>query len=433
MKGIRQLLGGNGNHAATTETQAAVPEQRDETQNTRLAGILDRSLQLDALSYLVIAGLLVLSAMLAFMLFNSITPPENWLLGGEVIQLLGLLFIGFFVFYQLEQHSRLRTRLQGALVEAFDARESAEASARTLGSAHHAAEIMVAIAEEHPLERVVDGVRRDFDLDAASIIMDDEVTSFRSPAHQGQCGDIFSRLSLEVARTGSPVVFTRTEDGSHALAVPLHVLGKLRGVLCMWQSRGGHLPELEGAGLLARVIELGWESRILYEGAGSHTEALAAMIVKGLDQKQPGYARETEQIIELMERIGGKVGLSVDELNDLRLAAKLRDIGLIVSPAMGTAVSDHALAGAAVVRAAGLPESIEEAIRCHHMPASKVSVDCTSRGTRILGACASYVEGPAQGTDLTPTEIRPEPFGAVGLAPSHEVTIPAADSRGGYA
>lgn len=370
--------------------------------------LVDRSVQLDAIAYVLIAGLLVLTAVLAFMVLNSIEPPQGWVLSQEYVQLIGLALVCVLVFYLLEQHSRLRKRLVDSHELLEFAQAETERALKGLTTAHNASRIMASVVDSEALHRVVTAIRTDFGVDAVAIVGDEIVVSCAQGVGEDTVIDSVTRIAAEAVRTASPLAAANEEDGSYALAVPLRVMGRLHGVLCMWQRETRlTAEELEGLELLARVLELGWESQLLYDGVNRQLNGIVGVVTALIDRKMPGYAAETERIANMVEQLGNRLGMSAETVAEMRVAAQLRDLGILDSSDPGDifgtvggrrARADHPLAGAHLAELGNFSESIRRTILCHHecpdgsgypMRLTTASIPLSAM---VIHACETFVE-----------------------------------------
>jgi len=376
-----------------------------EPSYTRL---VKRSIQLDAIAYLLIAGLLVLAAILAFMVFNSIKPPSGWVFGEEYVQLIGLALICALVFYLLDQHGRLRRNLVSSHKQLQQAQLDIERAFKGLTTAHHAAEIMTSVVDGDALQHVVTSIRDDFDVDAVAIVSDDVVLSCADDIASETVCDSVTRVAADSVRTAAPIAASNDEDGSYVMAVPLRVMGRLHGVLCMWQrTERLTAEELEGLGLIARVLELGWESQILYSGVNQQLKGIVTIVSNLIDQRMPGYARETQRIAELAASVGKELDMGSEELAEIRVAAQLRDLGVLNESDADAlfggrterrAKATHPLAGARLAELGNFSESVRRAILCHHECPDgsgypmRLSANSIPLSASVIHACETFVE-----------------------------------------
>lgn len=384
--------------------------------------LVRRSIQLDALAYLIIAGLLVLAAILAFMVFNSIQPPDFWVFGDEYVRLIGLGLVAALVFYLLDQHARLRRQLMDSHERLQQAQLDIERACKGLSTAHHAAEVMTVVSDRRALEHVVSTIRNDFRVDAVAVVGDEVTAAHAEGIPDDLVADSVTRVASEAVRTAAPIAVANAEDGSHTLAVPLRVMGRLRGVLCMWQRHDRlSAEELEGLGLIARVLELGWESQLLYGGVEEQRAGIVKIVSHLIDQRMPGYMRETERIAELSEQVGAELGMEPEEIGEMRIAAELRDLGTLSENDPDTAFEvrserrasvSHPLIGSQLAELGNFSEGVRRAILCHHECPDgsgypmRLTAAAIPLPASVIHACEAFVElaRADQGPTLSETQ-----------------------------
>ena len=88
---------------------------------------------------------------------------------------------------------------------------------------------------------------------------------------------------------------------------------------------------------------------------------LLSVVAGGGDPEQPSHGERTAR---LAVRLGRQVGLAPAEVDDLRLAALLHDVGRAHGDA--EAPEGHAERAAKMVESLPFPAGVAEAIRCHH-------------------------------------------------------------------
>lgn len=358
--------------------------------NPVLANALKRSIQLDALAYLLIAGLMVLAAILGFMALNEVALPAGWVGMNAWVQMLGFLFIGTVVFYLLDQHGRLRERLASAYDEVETSKLHYERAVHGLEIAQQAAEIIVSLTEQDALEHVVDEVRAAMDADATAIIGERSVFSVRDSVNHQDVVEDLERVAAESVKSGKPTVLS-TPEGATLVGAPLHVLGRLRGVLAVLEpSESFDRADADALGLVARVVELGWESRILFAGAETRAEGLSRLLVVLIDSYLPGYAESTARMRRRANDMGLKLGMGPEELGDLDDAVRFRDLGVLwltsdlACDDGDDAVPAHCRAGARLATIGSLSPAVSASILMHHTDPAADSA--AGRGTIPLGA-----------------------------------------------
>lgn len=107
-------------------------------------------------------------------------------------------------------------------------------------------------------------------------------------------------------------------------------------------------------------------------------EALVSAIFRIGEARDPYTAGHQRQVADWASRIGRRLGLSDEELRDLRLGAALHDIGKIAIPSEILArpgrlsiperqiVESHCQVGYDIVREADLPDSVTDIVLHHH-------------------------------------------------------------------
>lgn len=385
---------------------------------------LKRSIQLDALAYALVIGLLIITAVLGFMVFNSVNPPANWILADEWVQLAGLAFIGGFIIYLLDGHARLRKELEQSHQLLEDSQAETQRIFRGLLAAHNAAELMVGSASGDSMQEVAEEIREACEVDAVAVVGERQVLAVAPGIDRDVATDDMTRTAADVVRTGAPIAAERSADGSNTLAVPLRVLGNLRGVLCIWQQTGSlKAEELEGLTLAARIVELGWESQILFDGVEDRLEGTVSVIEQLIEQKLPGYTDRTAEIRRIAIAVGAHMGMSARELADLEVAVELRDLGILkdVCPddieVFGNgrdrrARTSHPMDGAELASVGHFSPAVWQAILCHHENPDGSGFPVHANGVRIplsariMRACEAFVELTSTYTDTAASAER---------------------------
>lgn len=367
--------------------------------------VLARSIQLDALAYVIIAALMVVAVVLAFMLFNSVAPPTGWVLSDPWVQLTGLTLIGVIVFYLLDQHARLRKHLATSHHDLALSKAATERAFRGLLTAHSAAEIMVAVADEESLLKVTDSIRDEMGADAVAIVGEELLMSAGPDADVDRITRALTAAAADAVSHAAPLAIRDADDGSETMALPLRLMGKLHGVLCVWHERPTlESDELDSLRLVARVIELGWESRLLYHDVSDRLEGTLGIITSLIDQQIPGYKSSTEHVRRLALKVGAQVGMTPAELENLRVAVEMRDFGVLRDTGGATLTlhggerdRSHPAKGADLAAVGKFPASVQAAIKGHHEALdgsgypSQLVGDQIPIAARIIRACDTFV------------------------------------------
>jgi HD-GYP domain-containing protein (c-di-GMP phosphodiesterase class II) len=216
--------------------------------------------------------------------------------------------------------------------------------------------------------------------------------------------------ALETVRAGRPLSVGLGEGGSIAIAVPLRVRGQLKSVAALWRrDRAFSDDELEGLGLLARIIELGMENRLLLTEVQTQLSGTLRAMVDLVERRRPNYIPHSTRVADCAVTVGVALGMTDEETADLRLAAMLQDIGMLqVSDSIISAprtlnaaeiaeVRKHAQDGADLARVANFDELVQEGILYHHERLDGSGYPRGLKGdsiplvARILAVCDSYV------------------------------------------
>jgi hypothetical protein len=203
---------------------------------------------------------------LVFMALAGVQPPDVWLLRNEIFRTLAVGFMLMVILYLVDQHRRLRGALMEAHEELGSAQREIAAAYDRLAFSHRAAEVMTSLAQTDGLKVVLTESVQHFGADAAAIVGDDIsiITGDGVDKHEAQSAVL--QVALEAVRAGKALSTARDDDGAVALAVPLRIRGQLKSVVALWRRAGGFSDdEMEGLGLVARIIELGMENRLLLD------------------------------------------------------------------------------------------------------------------------------------------------------------------------
>jgi hypothetical protein len=379
----------------------------DSSGSQGFEGVLSRTVQLDTLAYLLIAGLMILAVLLGAMIFGSVDIPTGWLLADPWVRLLALALVGGVVIYLLDQHSRLRRALKASHSDLEESKAATDRAFKGLIAAHSAAEIMVSVSETDALQKVTECVRVNIGADAVAIVGDDMVMSAGDGIDSDAVLESISRVAMDSVRRGSSMAVRNAEDGSETIAFPLRLVGQLRGVLCVWRAMPPFASdEREGLQLVARIIELGWESQLLFAETKDRLEGTMMMVTSLIEEQVPGYQQRTAKVRELALNVGGRIGMTPQQIKDLAIAVELRDLGVLDAGhvrAVGSgepvgSESRHPLRGAHLASIGRFPKSVQHAILCHHESSdgSGYPVHLTERHipleARVIKACDAFVE-----------------------------------------
>ncbi|MDO8964584.1 MAG: HD domain-containing phosphohydrolase [Coriobacteriia bacterium] len=347
--------------------------------NSDVSRLLKREFQLNLIAYAIIISLIASVAVLVFMALAGIKPPDIWLMRNDIFRTLATGFLLMVILYLVDQHRRLRTELLGAHEELERARIDIEGAYDRLAFSHHAAEVMTSLAQEDGLKVVLAESVRHFNADAAAVVGDDITITTAENIDARQAQSAVLQVALEAVRAGKPLSTATNDQGSTAIAVPLRIRGQLKSVVALWRHENDFtVNELEGLGLVARIIELGMENRLLLEEVKVQLSGTLRAMVDLVEQRRPNYIPHSTRVAEYSVAVAKIMGLREDETNDVRLAAMLQDVGMLEVPeAILNAprrltseelleVQAHAKKGANLAKIANFDPIVQDAILCHH-------------------------------------------------------------------
>jgi HD-GYP domain-containing protein (c-di-GMP phosphodiesterase class II) len=377
---------------------------------TDIGKLLKRETQLNTIAYSLIVALLATVGLLIFALIAGIQLPDFWLLRDQIFRTLATGFMLMVILYLADQHRRLRAQLVQAHMELDTARQNIAASYDRLAFAHHAAEVMTSLAQEDGLRVILAESIQHFGADAAAVVGDDITITTAEGVDPNEAQSCVLDAALETVRAGKPLSVGLGEGGSIAIAVPLRVRGQLKSVAALWRRKDAfNDDELEGLGLLARIIELGMENRLLLTEVKAQLSGTLRAMVDLVEHRRPNYIPHSTRVAECAAVVGTSLGMTEEETADLRLAAMLQDIGMLQVPdsilsaprALTAAeiaeVRGHAQNGADLARVANFDTLVQEGILYHHERLDGSGYPCGLKGeniplvARILAVCDSYV------------------------------------------
>jgi putative nucleotidyltransferase with HDIG domain len=340
-------------------------------------GILKRESQLNLLAYLIILALLVIVGMLVYVLLTGTKLPDTLPLTDNIVRtLLGGLTLGL-ILYLADQHRRLRKQLIDAHDQLEQARVDVQTSYDRLAFAHYASTVMTSLDHEDALSVVLREATRHYEADAAGVVGDEITIMTREGVSEADAHDPLVQTALEAVRAGKPLSTERTAQGGSSIAVPLRVGGRLQAVACLWRREGVFTEDqLQGLGLLARIIELSMENRELLGAVRAQLEGTVEALGFLVEDLRPHYTEHALAVASTAERVGAAMGMTPQQRYDLRMAGLLHDVGVLRMPAETSAMAilgndDEALRrhperGAELARVADFSVDVQNAVMTHH-------------------------------------------------------------------
>ena len=191
-------------------------------------------------------------------------------------------------------------------------------------------------------------------------------------------------LDMSLKTTTRDVIVMPVFDGDHAVAA-LEVSNPMHG---------GEFStdDIEAAEHLARAAGMALAGVWARDANKNRTERLIALVVE-VHERSAGWVGHATTVANLSVEVGRRMGLLDDELEALRIAALLHDIGLV---ATGEEEEMHPIEGARMLAATDLPARIGVLIGSHHeridgsgYPKGTTASEIPT-GARILAAVEAY-------------------------------------------
>jgi len=374
-----------------------------------LRAVIKREGQLNLLAYIVILALISVTGLLVFMQLAAIELPDLWLLKNDIFRTIVTGLLLMVILYMVDQHGRLRRELVSIHDDLESAQSDLQVAYDRLAFAHRAAEIMVSHTHESGIEQVLSEAVGYFGADAAAIVGDDVNMVSQDDVPHEDAQQAVMRVALEAVRAGKPLSSASAADGSSALAVPLRVKGRLDQVACLWCRAGTFTDEsLQGLQLVARILEMSIENRVLLDEVREQLQGTLMALSSLVELRQPDYTNHSTKVAEYAVSVGVTLGLTQNDIADLRLAAILHDVGMLEVPleiisanrpltAEETMiVRHHPVSGARIVKTARFSDQVQQAVLAHHERLDGTGYPNGSRGDRIpllarvIAVCDAY-------------------------------------------
>lgn len=377
---------------------------------TDIGRLLRRETQLNMIAYTLIVALIVAVGVLVFVIMAGIPLPDFWLLSDQVFRTLAAGLLLMLVLYLVDQHNRLRRQVIEAHHDLEAARKGIADSYDRLAFSHRAAEIMTSLAQDDGLRAVLAESREHFAVDAAAVVGEDITITTAEGVDASQAQSAVLDAALETVRAGKPMSVSLGECGSIAIAVPLRIRGQLKSVVALWRRDLAFTDdELESLGLVARIIELGMENRLLLAEVRHQLSGTLRAMVDLVEHRWPNYIPHSTRVADYATAVGTALGMRHEETAELHLAAMLQDIGMLEvpeavlnAPRALTAdelaqMREHAQNGATLAKTANFGDIVQDGVLYHHERLDGSGYPRGLKGdqiplvARILAVCDSYV------------------------------------------
>ena len=231
------------------------------------------------------------------------------------------------------------------------------------------------------------------------MLLDEESNRLVIKAARGMDQDVRQEVSVplgegvsgKVAMSGEPLMVTDIRESSLAgsgsyrtgslISVPLRIGGNVFGVLNVTDKLSGDSFRNEDLTLLkalAQKASLALENQALYESIYTTLTDTLLSLVTTIEARDPYTRDHSQRVTQWAVRIAQRMGLSQEELDMLRFAGYLHDIGkigirdsILMKPAHLTEeemsiIRTHPIIGERIVKPLGLLPLERSVIRHHH-------------------------------------------------------------------
>lgn len=358
----------------------------------------------DLLAWTAVGVSTVLTSSVAYTTAAGTAELPPWVVATSAAALVGSLFFAAW------RHSQASITCADAK-DGYDIALASEIAARSrLGFARHAAALMASLPEGVGLKAVLRESLDRFAVDAAAVVGDEVTISTAEGVDEATARAGVLKVALETVEAGRAVAQELTGDGAHALTIPMRVKGQLKNVMVLWRrSRGFSPDDLDGLSLVARIVELSMENLALLGSVRDQLDGTLHMLVDLVEQRLPNYAAYSDTVASYAAALGRFRRMTDEEIEDLRCAALLHDVGMLEVPESilnaprrlsaeeQKALRGHPAHGAELVRVANFSPAVQEAIRSHHERADGagypdgLKADEIPLASRILSVCDAFV------------------------------------------
>jgi HD-GYP domain-containing protein (c-di-GMP phosphodiesterase class II) len=313
---------------------------------------------------------------------------------------------GFAVIRQLRSNRAARLR-----AAAYDVAFASEMAARErLSFARHTASLMTSLPEGVGLRAVLDESLARFSAEAAALVGEELTIATVEGIERGDAQAGVLRVALRTVKAGRAVADELEDGGASTLTIPLRIRGQLKHVMVLWRRGGSFSPDdLDGLSLVARIVELSMENRELLGDLRNRLSGTLQMMIELVEQRLPDYGAYSERVANYAVAVGRTMGMSDSELEDLRTAGLLHDVGMLtvpdailtsprrLTPEELAVLRAHPEHGAELTRVASFGPRVQEAIRSHHERVDGTGYpdalkgDAIPAASRILAVCDAFV------------------------------------------
>lgn len=195
-------------------------------------------------------------------------------------------------------------------------------------------------------------------------------------------------LIMETASDKIPLLLTENKgtkylspDVSSFMSVPLKIQGKVFGIISASIKQNGKRftdKELYYMSFMTQKAAAAIENLALYEHINRGLMTTLNAFVKAIEARDPYTERHSNRVTEIAVLIGTDIGLNDEEIDILKIAGPLHDIGkigirddILLKPGKLTGeefekIKEHPNIGANIVSQLGMWEEHQKIIRHHH-------------------------------------------------------------------
>lgn len=372
--------------------------------------LLKRTVQLNVLAYSIIVALVIVVGLLAMMLLADVRATDLWVLRNDFAQVLIVGLLLAVILYMADTHRKLRADLTCVHDELVEARDDLSLSRNRIAFAHQIATTVVSLSEHDAIRHALKESASRFRAEAVAVVAGDEVEVFaEDAANFSSAYSAAMNAALSIVQSGQSKIFTLAQDDNQVLAAPLRIGGHLHAVACLMRRDVPFTDEDEkGLELVARVLELGVQNRSLLKDMRSQLQGMLSMLSTLIEDRQSHYTAHSMEVANLSVAVGVGLHMTETQLEDLKLAALLHDVGMLFVPRELTdapreltpdeikIVQHHPTKGAELARQANFSGPVQQMILSHHerLDGSGYPLGISGReiplGARIISACDVY-------------------------------------------
>lgn len=383
---------------------------RYEAEGSPLRAIEVRRLQLQVLAYFMIvalAAMLVLSFIYASnVLGDTVQRTLQWAWQTYFFRVLFLGFVLAVVLYLAAKEREQRQQNHRLLEELVQARQALEHDVDLMGFAAQLAEILASPGEAEHLHKAVEqALERSLAFYGAAggaVVRpnpapDQPIETVVSVSPGATVDDVTAeslavKLAVRVARSGGPFLFTGQPDEdkaflagagvASAIGIPLRVGRRLHSVLCLWTDTPGDafgVSDVSTFRILAHQLETALARAELLAEKESLVDSTLRAFIDVVESRTPSRTGHGEGVASLAAVVAGALELPEGQVEEIRAAGLLHDVGLAWVPD-AVAMADyhklegherwvfeqHPLRSSHVVGKFGLGKTVLDAVLTHH-------------------------------------------------------------------